>query len=60
MPSSVKNLLKAAGVVAVGVGLCAAGIYVGHTDDAPPAGLMGILLLLGSLVLAYRVARRKA
>jgi hypothetical protein len=59
MPDSAKNLIKAAGIVALGVALCAGGIYVGHTDDAPPAGLMGILLMLGSLVLAYKVARRK-
>lgn len=52
------NVVKALGIVALGAALCAGGIYVGHTDDAPPAGLMGILLLLGSLVLAFRVARR--
>ena len=36
----------------------AAGIYVGDTDDAPGAALLGIVLMIGMLVLGVRTARR--
>ena len=52
--------LKAFLLVAVGVAVAAAGIYVGETDDAPGAALIGILLLIGAVVLAVRSLRRKA
>ena len=54
-----KNFAKALGLVAVGIGLAAAGIYVGETDDAPGAALLGILLAFGLIALAVRTARRK-
>jgi hypothetical protein len=56
--SSAAKLVKAVGVVILGVALAAAGIYVGDTDDAPVAALVGILLLRGSVVLGVKVARR--
>jgi hypothetical protein len=59
MKSSVPNLVIALGLVAVGVAVCAGGIYLGETDDAPGASLMGILLLIGAVVFAVRIARRK-
>ncbi len=59
MKSSSANLIMAAGMVAVGVALAAAGIYVGDTDDAPGAALLGLLLLIGSLVLAVKTVRRR-
>lgn len=37
----------------------AAGIYIGDTDDAPGAALIGILLMIGAVVLGVRTARRK-
>lgn len=55
-----KNLGKAFGLVAIGVGFAAAGIYVGETDDAPGAALLGFVLALGLVVLAVRTARRRA
>jgi hypothetical protein len=55
----VKNLVIASGLVATGVALAAAGIYVGDTDDAPGAALLGILLMLGAVTLGVRIARRK-
>lgn len=55
-----KNLGKALGLVAIGVGLAAAGIYIGETDDAPGAALLGILLAIGMVVLGVRISRRKA
>jgi len=59
MTSSVTNVVMALGFVAIGVAIAAAGIYVGDTDDAPGAALMGILLMIGAMALAVRTARRK-
>jgi hypothetical protein len=59
MKSSVKNLVMGLGLIAIGVALAAAGIYVGETDDAPGAALMGIVLMIGMVVLGVRMARRK-
>jgi hypothetical protein len=56
---SVANALLALVVVAVGIAIAAGAIYVGDTDDAPGASLVGILLMLGSFVLAVKIARRK-
>jgi predicted PurR-regulated permease PerM len=60
MQSSITNVVMAACVVAIGVAIAAIGFYIGHTDDAPGAGLLGILLMIGALVLGVRIARRKA
>ena len=54
-----KNKLTALGLIIVGAALCAGGIYVGESDDAPGAALIGILLLVGAVVLAVKVARRR-
>jgi hypothetical protein len=59
MKSSVTNLAMAFGLVAIGVALGAGGIYIGETDDAPGAALIGILLMIGAVVLGVRTARRK-
>ena len=59
MKSSTTNLLLAAGLVAGGVAVAATGIYIGDTDDAPGASLMGILLMLGAIALGVSTARRK-
>ena len=59
MKASVKNLLVGLGIVAIGVAIAAAGIYVGDTDDAPGAALLGILLMIGALALGVRTARRQ-
>ena len=37
MKSSVTNILIALTFIAIGVGMAAAGIYIGETDDAPGA-----------------------
>lgn len=57
---SFARLALAGILVIVGVAFAAAGIYVGDTDDAPGAALLGFLLMIGSLVLAVRTVRRKA
>ena len=49
----------ALGLVAIGVAIGAAGIYIGDTDDAPGAALIGILLMIGAVALGVRTARRK-
>jgi len=59
MKPSTKNLLMALCLGALGLALAAGGIYVGETDDAPGAALIGLLLALGLLVLAVKTARRK-
>lgn len=55
---SAANWTKAFGLVAIGVGLAAAGIYVGDTDDAPGAALLGILSMIGLIVLGVRLVGR--
>jgi DNA-binding CsgD family transcriptional regulator len=60
MKFSVANTLIALGLIAIGVGIAAAGIYIGETDDAPGAALLGILLMLGALALSVRTVRRRA
>ena len=52
-----KQALAFAAVV-IGVLIAGAGIYVGETDDAPGAALIGILLLIGAIVLAAKIVRR--
>jgi hypothetical protein len=59
MNPPVKNLILAFGLGTVGIALAAAGIYVGETDDAPGAALLGILLMIGLIAFAVRTARRK-
>jgi hypothetical protein len=60
MNTSLKNLIIAFGLGATGVALAAAGIYVGETDDAPGAALLGLLLMIALLAFAVRTARRKS
>ena len=55
---SAKNLIAAIGVIGCGFALAGAGIYIGETDDAPGAALLGILLFIGAVVLGVRIARR--
>jgi hypothetical protein len=55
-----KKQPKIFGLVALGIALCAAGIYVGETDDAPGAAVLGILLMIGSVAFAVKIARRAA
>jgi hypothetical protein len=56
---SATNLPMAFGLVVIGIALGAAGIYVGDTDDAPGAALVGIVLMLGLVALGVRTAQRK-
>lgn len=59
MKPTTKNRILAIGLGAIGLALAAGGIYVGETDDAPGAALLGLLLMTGLMVLAVKTARRK-
>jgi hypothetical protein len=59
MKSSGPNLALALVLVAIGVAIGTAGIYIGETDDAPGAALIGFLLMIGAVALGVKVARRK-
>ena len=49
--------LLAAYTILLGSLACVGWLYMGQTDDAPGAGLIGITALLSSLIVAYRIAR---
>ncbi len=59
MPSPAKKWVIVLGLVAGGLAVAAAGIYVGETDDAPGAALLGLLLMVGAVALGVWIARRK-
>ena len=59
MKSSYTKIVFALSLVAIGLAIAAAGIYIGETDDAPGAALIGILVALGMLALGVRTALRK-
>lgn len=52
-------LIKASALIVLGVALAAGGIYVGETDDAPGAALLGVLLMIGLIVVGVKIAWRK-
>ena len=60
MKSSAANFLLGLSLVVVGIALGAAGIYVGETDDAPGAALIGLVLMIGTVIFGIRTARRKS
>ena len=59
MKASFKNTLIGVAVCTFGAGIAAGGIYIGETDDAPGAALLGLAVLLGSVVVGTKIARRK-
>ena len=59
MKSWITNVLMVLAFIAIGVGIAAAGIYIGEIDDAPGAALLGILLMIGAVALGARTARRR-
>jgi hypothetical protein len=58
LTSSAKNFAIGFALIAIGVATAAAGIYIGDTDDAPGAALIGILLLIVAVIVGVRTARR--
>jgi hypothetical protein len=59
MRSPHTRLARALGLIATGIAIGCAGIYIGDTDDAPGAAIIGILLMIGAVALGVRTARRK-
>lgn len=45
---------------AIGLAIAAAGIYLGETDDAPGAAMLGILAMMVLLALGVKQVRHKA
>jgi hypothetical protein len=58
MKSSAVSWAVALSLIVIGIAIGAAGIYIGETDDAPGAALIGIVLMLGAMVLGVRIMRR--
>ncbi|AMY07912.1 Beta-lactamase [Luteitalea pratensis] len=59
MASTVTNNLRAAALIALALAIGAMGIYVGEVDDAPGAGGIGLLLMIGTVVLGVKAARNR-
>lgn len=59
MKSSFARFVLVLSLVAMGLAIAAAGIYIGETDDAPGAALLGIVVAIGMLALSVRTALRK-
>lgn len=59
MTAASANLAKAIVIAVLGIAIGVGAVILGDYDDAPGASLAGILLMLGSLLLAVRIARRK-
>ena len=51
------TFLLAAYTVLLGVLACMGWLFIGQTDDAPGAGMIGFAALLSSLFVAYRIVR---
>lgn len=60
MKHSKRNMVVAAVLLAEGALLGAAGIAIGHADDAPGAGMIGIALFLGFAFAAFKAVRQRA
>lgn len=58
MKPTATKLVKAIVLVAIGLAVAALGIYIGDTDDAPGASLIGIVFMIGLITLAARTALR--
>jgi hypothetical protein len=59
MTSTVTNSVKAAAFIALALAIGAMGIYVADADDAPGAGVIGLLMMIGAVVLGVKAARNR-
>jgi hypothetical protein len=57
--STLTKSIVAIGLIAMGLTIAAGGVYLGETDDAPGAALIGILVALGMIVFAVKTATQK-
>lgn len=60
MNSALGRFAPIVAILAVGIIALFLGISIGHADDAPGAGMIDIVLFLGSLFFAFRIYRRRA
>lgn len=60
MKSSGAKVVNALAFIVVGLAVGVGGIYIGETDDAPGASLMGLVVMIGLIALGVRAARRQA
>jgi hypothetical protein len=58
--SALTKFIVVIGLITMGLTIAAAGIYLGETDDAPGAALIGVLVGLGMIVFAVMTATHKA
>lgn len=58
--TKVNRLLHGVMVGSLGVVIAAAGVAVGQADDAPGAGVAGIVIMAGLIALGVRLATRKS
>ncbi len=59
MKSSFKNVFKFLCFIIIGLCIAAAGLYIGETDDAPGAALIGILLMISVVMFGVRTFKNK-
>lgn len=57
-PGAAGRALRALLLLGIGATIGAAGIFVGAIDDAPGAGLLGCVVMVGATALAWKVWRR--
>lgn len=58
MKSSTRNRIVAAVLLTEGAIFGLAGLAIGHADDAPGAGMIGIVLFLAFAFAAFRAVKR--
>lgn len=54
-----RHYLLAAYIVTLGILALVGWLYIGQSDDAPGAGMIGIAAMASSLIIAFRVMRSK-
>jgi NhaP-type Na+/H+ and K+/H+ antiporter len=59
MKPSTTTLAIPISLIVIGIALGAAGIYVGDTDDAPGAALLGLLMMIVLVTIGARTAWRR-
>lgn len=60
MNPTVTNRIIAVLLIVKGIALAAAGIFIGMSDDAPGAALLGIVLIIGMVGLGMWLLRHKS
>jgi len=54
------NIVMGLCIVGIGIAVGAAGIFLGETDDAPGAALIGVLVMMAAVALGVKTARHKS